>query len=247
MKFWTSALCLAALAIFASPAMAQSTTPPAGADKDLDLPFVKPTLPAEPPPPPPPEPEPEDPPEFFGEPIPTENSTIYYVIDCSCSMDWDSRSYVDDAGNRRNGYRIDRAKSELRKAVRSLPRTFRFNMLSYGCSVQTFRGGMVEANDANKAAALGWVNSRQANDATMTGPATAHALRQDRANKSVVLLTDGEPNCGANGDSGHRQAIRSANTQNAVVTVFGIGATGSLRQFCQDVARENSGRYVDVP
>lgn len=247
----------AAMLLNAGVAMAQSQTPPTGGaagtgnTKDMDLPFEKPAgekLSGEfVPPEPPPEPEPpEEPPIFNGEPIPSENSTIFYVIDASGSMASGTRSYVDDQGNSRSGTRMDRAKSELRKSVNSLPRTFKFNMLAYGCSVQRFRGVMIEANASNKATAIGWINGLYASGGTMTGPATAQGL-SDRENKSVVLLTDGAPNCGASSDAGHRSVITGANTQRAIVTVFGIGATGSFRRFCQDVARDNGGNYVDVP
>lgn len=243
---------VAAFVLMTNLAVAQSQTGPATPttpNEDLDLPFEKPTpentpqeiqVPEE-------EPDPEEePPTFHGEPIPSENSTIFYVIDASCSMGWDNRSYVDENGNRRTGNRMQRAKSELRRSVAALPRTFSFNIIAYGCSIQRFRGAMVEANAQNKAAAIGWVNGRNPNDGTMTGPATAAAL-QDRNNMSVVLLTDGAPNCGASGMNGHRSLIRNSNTQNAVITVFGIGASGSLRNFCQQVAADNAGSYVDVP
>lgn len=225
------------------------TAAPNTAKSNLDLPMTKPqgeiTTPQLPPPPEEPEPE-EEPPTFHGEPIPSENSTIFYVIDESCSMGWDNRSYVDDEGNTRSGNRMARAKSELRKSVRALPRSFKFNIIAYGCSIKRHRGAMVEATPNNKNAAVGWINGLNPNDGTMTGPATAAALA-DKNNMSVVLLTDGSPNCGASGTSGHRNVINAANTQNAVITVFGIGATGSLRSFCQQVASDNGGTYVDVP
>jgi hypothetical protein len=196
-----------------------------------------------------PEPEPpgeEEPPEFYGEPIPTEGSTIFYVCDESCSMAWDQRPYVDDEGNTRSGYRMDRAKSELRKAIRQLPKSFRFNLIGYGCSIKRFRNGLVEADAGNKGSALTWINSMNPGGGTMTGPAVAQALAV-KENKSVVLLTDGAPNCGASGFAGHKTVIKSNNTQSAIITVFGIGAYGSLKAFCQQIARDNGGNYIDVP
>ena len=64
---------------------------------------------------------------------------------------------------------------------------------------------------------------------------------------SVVLLTDGSPNCGASGMTGHRSMIANANTQGATVNVFGIAATGRYRGFCQGVASDSGGSYFDVP
>jgi hypothetical protein len=104
---------------------------------------------------------------------------------------------------------------------------------------------------------------------TATGPAVALAL-QDKSNKLVMLLTDGRPNCGAGPDpvwnfvpgppphwegpinqadinNGHRVMIRDANTQGAIINVFGIAADEPLmRQFCMDVATDAHGSYTDV-
>lgn len=188
--------------------------PSSGVRPPIDLPFEQPSdEPTEKNYPQPIEPEePEEPPTFGGEPIPTENQTIFYVVDTSCSMGWDSRSYVDDDGNTRSGPRIDRAKAELRKSILALPKSFRFNLLGYGCSIRMFQGSMVRATPPNKGAAIGWVNGLYPSDGTMTGPATARAL-SDKENKSVVLLTDGSPNCGASGMSGHKSQINGSNTQ----------------------------------
>ena len=41
--------------------------------------------------------------------------------------------------------------------------------------------------------------------------------------------------------------IRSANRQGAVINVFGIAATGAQRRFCQQVAADSGGSYIDVP
>ena len=255
------AMCLAVVGLFllgAGGAEAQTAVPlpsagkgtkPSVAKDDLDLPFEEPSreMANTELPPPPEEPEPvEEPPTFSGEPIPSENSTIFYVVDKSCSMGWDYRTYVDEEGNTKSGNRMDRAKVELRKSVNALPKNFKFNLLAYGCSLARWRTQMVEANVANKGSAIGWINSLYPNDGTMTGPATATAL-QDKDNKSVVLLTDGAPNCGASGTSGHRSLIKAANTQGAIVTVFGIGASGYLKQFCQDIANDNNGSYTDIP
>lgn len=261
---------LALLLLSAPLALAQSTTPTAppaptgGTTKlpgagatgkktatspNLDLPFQRPssepTVTETPEPPPEPEP-PEEPPTFGGEPIPSENSTIYYVIDASGSMSWDSRTYVDAEGRTRRGNRMDRAKAELAKSITALPKSFKFNIIAYACSVLRWSRDLQEANNSNKASALSFVNRLFPNGGTMTGPATALALTT-KENKSVVLLTDGEPNCGGNTDDDHLRVIKGNNTQGAVITVFGIGATGSLRRFCQDVARQNGGNYVDVP
>ena len=145
-----------------------------------------------------------------------------------------------------SGPRIDRAKAELIRSIQGLSENFKFNIIAYDCGTRQWQGSMQEANDANKSAATGWVAGHRPTGATGTGPAAASALG-DKDNMAVVLLTDGAPNCGASGSSGHRRMIANANTQGATVNVFGIAASGSYRSFCQGVASDNGGSYVDVP
>ena len=273
--FKSSLTGLTALLLGASLTLAQSTggagggsssTPPpapgagsgggATLPSDLDLPLEKPLYqpPAQPTPTPVPVPDPidptdvpGDPPTIYGEEIPSENDTLYYVLDISGSMDWDPLSYTTVDGQRRNGPRIDRAKAELIRSILGLSENFKFNVIAFDCGTLQWRNSLQQANDANKQAGIGWVNALYPRGATGTGPATCLALG-DRENKTVVLLTDGAPNCGADGTlNGHRRLISSNNSQGARINVFGIAASGSYRSFCQGVAADSGGSYVDVP
>ena len=261
----------------ASPANAQSTSAPgatAGAGSmtnptstpatppvvvtDLDLPLEKPVYVNPNPTPTPPEPPPtpddgdtddprdEPPPVIYGEEIDSENDTIFYVLDISGSMDWDTQSYTTLDGGSARGTRMERAKTELMRSIMGLSRNFKFNIIAFDCGTRRWQQSMQEANDANKQAGMAWVRALRPTGATGTGPATALALG-DKENMSVVLLTDGAPNCGANGFNGHRSMISNANSQGATINVFGIAASGSYRQFCQNVASDSGGSYFDVP
>jgi len=195
-----------------------------------------------------PEDEPRDtsPPVLYGEEIESESDTIFYVIDISCSMGWDEQSYSTPDGRMARGPRIDRAKAELYRSIMGLSENFRFNLVAYDCSTRRWSKEMKEANDANKQSAVAWILALQPSGGTGTGPASALALA-DKENQSVVLLTDGEPNCGALGLDSHRRMIRNANTQGATINVFGIAASGTYRSFCQGVASDSGGSYFDVP
>jgi len=231
---------------------------PTGQTVDIDLPMDKPdvhgtkiTVA--------PTPKPKDPsdnggkpPTIYGHDLKSKNNTIFYVIDISGSMGWDYGQYTTPDGQTASGCRLDRAKAELTKSVMSLPANFKFNMLSYDCDVYQWMPNMVPADDADKQAAFGWINQLQPQGATGTGPATSAGLA-DKNNMLVVLLTDGAPNCGAGDESGdqgcmdaHRAMIRQNNTQNAVINVFAIGATGDFEGFCQGVASDNGGSCTDV-
>ncbi len=233
-----------------------ATTPGTGPNKDIDLPVDRPPPPpppvVPPPPPPPKDPPPDKPPTIYGQEIKSENHTIFYVLDISGSMGWDEGQYTKPDGSTARGNRLDRAKSELVKSVASLPDNFKFDMLGYDCGMFPWKGAMQKADSPHKAAAIGWIMAQQPQGGTATGPAGAAGVRVPD-NKLVVLLTDGDPNCGAGdgwgGDStiqSHRAMIRGANKQNCVVNVYGIGASGSLKAFCQAVAADNGGTYTDV-
>ena len=271
-----STILMLALAVLASPAFAQTTGGPAptagtgttagspAVPADLDLPLTKPVL-AAPPAPVPDEGDDEDdprdepPPVIYGEEIESETDTIFYVIDISGSMDWDNQSYTTLDGSRATGTRMERAKTELSRSIMGLSQNFKFNVIAYDCGTRMWQREMKEANDANKAAALGWVRGLQPVGATGTGPATAQALGADRSNMSVVLLTDGAPNCGVPEDNnwynwsesaviaGHRRMINNGNAQRATINVFGIAASGAYRSFCVAVASDSGGSYFDVP
>jgi hypothetical protein len=266
----------AALLVAATFASAQGTgtmqPPPAGgagtnpgtttggtpaAPANIDLPLSEPAYvgdPAKPDPPPATDggtddPRDEPPPTIYGEEIDSETSTIIYVIDVSGSMDMDSQSYTTFEGRRSSGTRMERAKAELMRSISALSRNFKFNCISFDCGTYQWSNGLKEANDGNKASALAWARALRPLGATGTGPATALALGQDRHNKSVVLLTDGAPNCGTPRETmeEHRSMIRNANSQRAAINVFGIAASGSYRSFCQQVAGDSGGSYFDVP
>jgi hypothetical protein len=186
------------------------------------------------------------PPVMYGEELESVNDTIIYVMDISCSMDWGKGPYVGHDGQISTGTRMKRAKTELQKSIMALSENFYFNVIAYDCGVLQWQPEMMEANLTNKTSAVNWAHVLTPRGATGTGPATAKAL-WEKENMMVVLLTDGEPNCGANGTDGHRRMISTANTQGATINVFGIAAQGKYRAFCQAVASDSGGSYYDVP
>ncbi|MBX3466646.1 MAG: VWA domain-containing protein [Planctomycetes bacterium] len=275
-----STIALLLIATLASPVLAQSAGPAPGGGTgtspgstpgvstmptDLDLPLEKPMFVAPPQPAPTPDdgdrddPRDEPPPVIYGEEIISETDTIVYVVDISCSMDWDNRSYTTLDGQTRTGNRMARAKVELSRSILGLSRNFTFTVIAYDCGTRTWSRQLKEANDSNKSSAVAWVNALQPTGATGTGPAVSLGLQVSRENKSVVLLTDGAPNCGVPEDNNwynysesavlnaHRRMIRNANSQGATINVFGIAASGTYRTFCQNVAADASGSYFDVP
>lgn len=210
-------------------------------------PGTKPTQPAD-------DPRDEPPPVFFGEEIEGDGSSVIYVIDNSGSMSLSVEPFQDENGQIvSTGNRLDRAKMELRRSISSLPENFFFNVIFYDeCTMHCWPGKQ-QATAANKATAFAWIASVQPDGWTNSGMAVAEALR-DKANTSVVLLSDGSPNfldCGmvyVGTFQQHQDLIRNSNSQRATVNAFGIGLSSDrdARSFMQTVAAENGGSYVEI-
>jgi hypothetical protein len=199
------------------------------------------------------DPRDEPPPVFFGEEIDSEGGSIVFVIDRSGSMDEPMRPVQRGLGpdgqsvvlGEDSPTRMEVARRELVRCISSLERSMRFNIYAYDCGTLRWSHDLQPADADRKASACAWVSALFAGGATGTGPATAYALGEHRECVSYVLLTDGEPNCGADPHH-HRRQIADANTQHAAITVFGIAATAGHRAFCQQVASDSGGSYYDV-
>jgi hypothetical protein len=226
------------------------TAPGPGSSQDIDLPIGQSHAVTQVP-----EEEQEDPidedddPQFYDEDIPTQDDSIIYVLDISGSMDWGNQSFTGLDGQPTSGTLLDRAKVELIRSIQALSDNFLFNVFAFDCDIQRWSAARQRAVPAAKASACGWVSSRRAMGATGTAPAVSAALA-DRDNHTVVLLTDGAPNCIGDDWSAtvddHRRMIKQANLQQASIHCFGIGAYGVFEQFLRNVASDNNGRYYAV-
>lgn len=205
--------------------------------------------------PPPPEQPPtqpdEKPPTFYGTEIKSENRTIFYVIDISGSMAYDVAPYTRPDGSTANGTRLDRAKAELEKSIAALAPDWSYDVLAYDCSSTRAFGSLRRADEEARRKGMAWVAALEPGGGTGTGYAVALALHDAPETRLVALLTDGCPNCFLGGLCGsdedfarHLQVIKQAN-HGAAIDVFGVGATGPFKKFCEDIASQNGGTYSD--
>lgn len=193
------------------------------------------------------------PPTFFGEEISTQGESIIYVVDISGSMSLSVEPFLNEAGQRQTGNRLDRAKVELRRSIGQLPESFSFNVVVYDECIHTMWNSTQKATAANKSNAFAWIGALQPMGWTNTGLAVATALGE-KTNLSVVLLSDGAPNfldCAmayVGSYDQHRELIRTQNSQGARINAFGIGIASdpSARTFMQQVASDAGGSYFDV-
>ncbi len=194
---------------------------------------------------------------FYGQEVPTATNSIIYVIDLSGSMNGGRAEFIGLDGQTTTGAKLDRAKTELIRSIQGLTTDMEFNLIAYDCDLLRWFPAKQRAEPGPKASAISWVGSLRPGGATGTGPAVAAALA-DKSNFTVVLLSDGAPNCigsgwvddfGAPGGivDGHLSMILSNNTQGAKIHCFGIDAYGEFEQFMRDVASNTGGRYYPVP
>ena len=114
---------------------------------------------------------------------------VLFIIDVSGSMQW-----PDSHPNR-----IEVAKRELVKAIKSLNEKTLFNMATFAGHVASWKSdGEVPATEANKKKALAWIDrALLPRGATNTYAALMEGLEKNQKIDTVFFLSDGIPSTGA--------------------------------------------------
>ena len=154
-----------------------------------------------------------------------------------------------------NRRRINRAKRELGRVIKSLPESVKFNFVSYSTSVTPWKGSMVRATSKNKKAASKFVDRLDAEGITVTDRALEEAFA-DLEVDTIYLITDGAPtHIGSTGpglpddaaaliDQIHK-SVRELNFLRDV-RIFCLGFTGAKEEFLIKLAKDNRGTYVPI-
>lgn len=111
---------------------------------------------------------------FFG--VQASGSSVVYVVDSSSSM---------------TGPPLERLKKELIDSIRELPEQSRFTVVFFNSGAIPFEGKstLIQADVANKARVIVWIEQMQAQGGT--DPQTALADALDAKPSAVFLMTDG--------------------------------------------------------
>ncbi|MHC4936162.1 MAG: vWA domain-containing protein [Planctomycetota bacterium] len=151
--------------------------------------------------------------------------------------------------------RIVRAKRELKGVVSGLPEDKNFNIIAYSTDVLPWQKVLVEGVKKNREAAVGFVESLEAEGITVTDWALQEALLDPRVD-TVYLITDGAPtHVGLTGPGLPRDArelmqrileeTRAINHLRGV-RIFTLGFEGAEEGFLEKLSEENGGRYVRI-
>ena len=136
-------------------------------------------------------------------------------------------TFVVDTSGSMDGRKIEQAKQAAAFSIRQLNRRDRFNVVTFSDRVESVFGSPREVSDDSVREALGFVEERWASGGTNIDGALKFAFSA-RADtdfaRIVVLLTDGEPTAGETDPEAILANQRRANTSDARLFTFGIGA-----------------------
>lgn len=141
----------------------------------------------------------------------TSSKNIIFILDTSGSM---------------KGEKIRQAKGALSFCLNSLNKNDRFNVIDFDDQVQSFRTGLVRANDQDVREALSFVDGTEAEGGTNINEALLTGLRQIEAAEGpsfVIFLTDGLPTVGETDINNILKNVKSANKSSTRLFVFGVG------------------------
>ena len=197
--------------------------------------------------------------EYFGRQIPAPENRVIYVLDNSDSMLAPFGDFFDRFGNLvLGGTEWDILLDRTIQSVAELPPGFSFNIFAYqgfddpvsGDCVSVnipWQGGSVPATQANKDAAILWLEALVPLGKTGTAYAVEAALLSDLLNKTLLLCTDGIWNCPPVSGAEHLCAMFNATNQTgAAIHSFGIQVDGQFARALQEIAKLTGGTFTQI-
>ena len=118
-------------------------------------------------------------PRYYG--FPVRSSKVVFVLDVSRSMGWNGR--------------LEIARDELLDVLEHLPRTTRFNLVTFSDRAFTWEGGLVPATLANIHRASAYVRRQEPGNGTAAYEALQAAFADPEAD-TIFFLSDGQPSGG---------------------------------------------------
>jgi len=154
-----------------------------------------------------------------------------------------------------NRRRINRAKKELTKVVKALPRGKKFNIIAYSSGVEPWKKLLTAVSQSSVEDAVEFIAGLKARGITVTDEALEVAFT-DLTVDTIYLITDGAPtHVGIRGpgmppDSARliRQILRRVRELNYFrgVRVFTLGFPDAEEDFLKELAADNAGDYTAI-
>jgi HEAT repeat protein len=196
---------------------------------------------------------------YFGTEV--EAKRIIFIIDTSKSMSEvykvpdevvkkDLRTGLDDDVKKKEmgeGRRkIDVARDELVKCVKSLDNDVKFNVIAYNSFCVPWKDALLVANGPNKKAACEFTFDKrwEPNGLTNIHGVLKLALLDNEVT-CIYLLSDGEPTTGDYIEPAQiLPQIRELNKRGVQINTIGFGLKGKGQKFMEDLAAEHKGVFI---
>jgi hypothetical protein len=201
-----------------------------------------------------------DNPKFFGTEVASKR--ILFILDGSGSMRASaSNPRTPGGGALASDARINVTKAELKKCVKGLKKSAKFDIVVYNNVVKVWAGKLAPAKEAAKKSAIKFIDEWDANQVTHTDDAVERAFSSKgyKDVDTIFLLSDGAPtHTGQCNDSPQLIAeilsyVKDKNaTRKIKIFTFGFltpGLSGPdiMSQFMKDLAEQNGGKFKALP
>ena len=134
--------------------------------------------------------------------------------------------FVLDTSGSMRGEKIEQARAAIEYCLARLGAGDRFNVVTFGTAVRSFRTGPVVRSEANLAAAREFVEDAVARGRTNIGGAMGEALAGGSAGdrpRIMIFLTDGTPTAGELAGEKIIENVKLANQSKVRIFVMGVG------------------------
>lgn len=151
--------------------------------------------------------------------------------------------FTADVSSSMDGARMQQIKESLYNFISLLGPYDKFNIVTFGTFVKTFKPDLVPANTENINAAKDFIFQLYALGLTNIDQALTNSLQQsfgDSTSNNIVFFTDGYPTWGDTNSVNILAHVKQNNKKDARIFTFGIGNEIS-KSFLQDLATQNHG------
>lgn len=197
--------------------------------------------------------------ELFGQEVAC--TRVVFILDVSGSMTEvddptielppETKSREPKKGEVDPRSRIERAKRELKKVLKGLPKTAKVNLIAFSTAVRLWRSGnppvLHQLDDATREDAMKFVDTFSAEGTTVTDEALARAFDVEGAH-CFYLLSDGEPTKDGTNRIPTDTILNLIAERNASrhVRIHTLGFKGADPEFMKAVASATGGEYSDI-
>ncbi|MFT7620834.1 MAG: hypothetical protein ACI97A_004492 [Planctomycetota bacterium] len=212
--------------------------------------------------------------------IKTRSKHIAFIVDVSASMNNTMRYKVKNRKSSsqkwRTAKRIDLAKEELARIIKTLDKRTYFNIITFETKIQSFKKSPVKAGPGTIAEAVKWIEKLKAYSApggsasytkegwlrgetnTFAALRYVYGFKTDKISTftgrlqpiadTVFLLSDGDPSAGylVSLEEIMDQVERYHPNGQVVIHTIAYELTGVGRQLMSDIARITKGKFVEI-